>query len=408
MRRILVLGAGFAGLWAAVGAARKRDEIGDDARDLEILVVDRHPYHNIRVRNYEADLSDVTVPLASVFDPIDVRHLAETVETIDYDARAVTVATPEGCDVLTFDRLVFALGSVLPRPPFAGADRLFNVDTYEAGQRLNAHVAGLRTKAELAGRDTVVVVGAGFTGIEVATEMRVKLRDAFGTGRGRVILVDRHDVVGAGLGPNAQPAIVEALVSLDIEVLPGVEIIKLDNDGAYLTDGSFIPTQTVVWCAGMQANPLAELLPGDHDRLGRVQVDAFMQLAKHPHVFVAGDAATFLVDGVNPTLMSCQYARPMGRFAGHNVVADLCGRPMLPLAIDWYVTVLDLGAWGALYTAGRDRQVIAAGLSAKATKETINRQRIYPPGNGSRDEILAAGAPVVQNPPQEVRQLIMP
>lgn len=64
MPRILVLGAGFAGLWAALGAARKREEIGADASDTEILVIDRNPYHNIRVRNYEVELADVAIPLA--------------------------------------------------------------------------------------------------------------------------------------------------------------------------------------------------------------------------------------------------------------------------------------------------------------------------------------------------------
>jgi NADH dehydrogenase len=90
----------------------------------------------------------------------------------------------------------------------------------------------------------------------------------------------------------------------------------------------------------------------------------------------------------------------MGRFAGHNVVADLFGRPMIPLRIEWYVTVLDLGAWGALYTVGWDRQVVSAGRDAKMIKQTINQKRIYPPRTGIRDEILAAAAPVVQAPPQ--------
>ena len=72
MARILVLGAGFAGLWAAIGAARKRDELGKSRRDAEILVVDRNPYHNIRVRNYEVDLSEAAIPLAELLDPIGV------------------------------------------------------------------------------------------------------------------------------------------------------------------------------------------------------------------------------------------------------------------------------------------------------------------------------------------------
>jgi len=90
----------------------------------------------------------------------------------------------------------------------------------------------------------------------------------------------------------------------------------------------------------------------------------------------------------------------MGRFAGHNVVCDLLGERILPLTIGWYTTILDLGAWGAVYTEGWDRRVVAQRAIAKRTKEMINRQRIYPPLSRNRQEILAAAAPIVQTPPQ--------
>ena len=83
MPRILVLGAGFAGLWAAVGAARKLDEIGARPGEVDVMVVDRNPFHNIRVRNYELDLADVAIPLGEVLDPIGVRHATGAVEAID-------------------------------------------------------------------------------------------------------------------------------------------------------------------------------------------------------------------------------------------------------------------------------------------------------------------------------------
>ncbi len=93
MARILVLGAGFAGLWAAVGAARKLDEIGVLTGEVEILVVDRNPYHNIRVRNYEIDLDNVAIPLGEVLDPIGISHLTAEVRTIDVAKQQVVVAT---------------------------------------------------------------------------------------------------------------------------------------------------------------------------------------------------------------------------------------------------------------------------------------------------------------------------
>jgi len=404
MARILVLGAGFAGLWAAVGAARKLAELGARPGEVEILVVDRNPYHNIRVRNYESDLSEVAIPLGEVLDPIGVKHLSAEVQTIDPAAQQVAVVTPRGYELLAYDRLVLALGSELARPDIPGlAENAFDVDTYAAAVRLNAHVAALGARPPSAGRSMVVVAGAGFTGIEVATEMAGKLRRALVAGDHRVILLDPHPVVGATIGDQARPVICEALSALGVETRLGAKIAAVDATGITLASGEIVPTQTLVWCAGMRASPLTAALPGARDRLGRLSVDPFMRVADSTSVFAAGDVAAGLLDGTHSTVMSCQFARPMGRFAGHNVVADLFARPMLPLRIDWYVTVLDLGAWGALYTMGWDRRVLSIGRAAKVTKETINHKRIYPPRTGAREDILAAAMPVVQAPPQEVR-----
>jgi NADH dehydrogenase len=245
-----------------------------------------------------------------------------------------------------------------------------------------------------------VVVGAGFTGIEVATEMPDKLRRALGAEDYRVILVDPNPVVGATIGEHARPVILEALSALRIETRLAVNVAGVNSMSITLGSGEVIPTQTVVWCAGMRASPLLAALPGMHDRLGRIAVDQFMRAKDLTNVLAAGDAAFSLVDDVHSTVMSCQFARPMGRFAGHNVIADLLGQPMLPLRIDWYVTVLDLGAWGALYTAGWDRQVVSTRLDAKTVKQTINQKRIYPPRTGRREDIFASAAPAVQRPPQ--------
>jgi NADH dehydrogenase len=93
----------------------------------------------------------------------------------------------------------------------------------------------------------------------------------------------------------------------------------------------------------------------------------------------------------------------MGRIAGHNAVCDIAGRmdDRLSFAAPDYVTVLDLGPHGALYTAGWERgTVVATGAEAKATKQMINGTRIYPPRNAGRDAILAAAAPAIQVRPK--------
>ena len=400
MARIVVLGAGFAGLWAAIGAARMRDEIGAAGRDIEIRVIDRNPYHNIRVRNYEVDLSEVALPLPQLLDPIGVTHGIGEVEAVDPMRRQISLVTSNGEETLSYDRLVLALGSEVMRPDIPGlAEHAFDVDTYAAALRLEDHLISLGRSAPSPGRSTVVVVGAGFTGIEVAAELPDRLVRAGITGSRRIILVDPNPTVGATIGAQARPVIETALASLDVETRLGVRVASVEAAGVRLSSGEFIATHTVIWCAGMRASRLAENFPGARDRLGRLLVDPFMRVADLPGVFAAGDVASSVVDGLHPTVMSCQFARPMGRFAGHNVVADLVGQPMLPLRIDWYVTVLDLGDWGALYTEGWDREVRTTGQAAKATKQTINRKRIYPPLTGSKDELFAAAAPTVQAPP---------
>jgi NADH:ubiquinone reductase (H+-translocating) len=396
MARILVLGAGFAGLWAAIGAARKREEIGAAA---DILVVDRNPYHNIRVRNYEVDLSDAAIPLAELLDPIGVKHMVAEVIDVNVASQTVVVTSKRGTEALTYDRLVMTLGSELVRPTIPGlAQHGFDVDTYGAAVRLDNHLAALGKADPSPGRSTVVVVGAGFTGIEVAAEMPARLARV-GIDSSRIILVDPSPILGATMGNDARPVIGEALKSLGVETRLGVRVAALDASSVALSSGEIIPSRTVVWCAGMAASPLAASIDGECDSHGRLVVDKFMRAEGLTHVFAAGDVAACLVDGTHSTVMSCQFARPMGRFAGHNVVADLFGQPMLPMDVNYYVTVLDLGAWGALYTTGWDRRLHSSGAAAKVTKQTINHQRIYPPRTGSAADLLAAAVPTVQAAP---------
>jgi len=400
MPRVLVLGAGFAGLWASIGAARKCDEIGARGGDVEILVIDRHPYHNIRVRNYEVELGDVAIPLAKLLNPVGVKHRIAEVETVDPAGREVGIAAGSSRETLSYDRLVLTLGSELVRPAIAGlAAHGFDIDTYDAARKLDAHLAALGKRGASDAAATVVVVGAGFTGIEVAAEMPAKLDKAGVAGKRRVILVDPGPVAGSAMGAHGQPVVAEALSSLGVETRCGVRVKAVDADGVTLDSGEVIATKTVVWCAGMRASPLAAQLSDARDRYGRLAVDEYMRVKGLANVFAAGDVACAALDGKHETVMSCQFARPMGRYAGYNVVADLLGEPMLPLHIDWYVTVLDLGSWGALYTEGWDRKVRTAGAAAKQTKQTINRVRIYPPLNGNRADLLAAAAPAVQVAP---------
>src|SRR5262249_22117332 len=129
-KRILVLGGGFAGLWSVVGAARKLDELGYEPDAVEVTLVNRDAFHNIRVRNYEAGLAAVRVPLDDVLGPVGVRRVEGDVASIDLSEQTVVVTKASGPQVLPYDRLVCALGSQLVR--WGGSPGIMSFATYSA------------------------------------------------------------------------------------------------------------------------------------------------------------------------------------------------------------------------------------------------------------------------------------
>ena len=364
-----------------------------------ITLVSVDAYHAIRVRNYEADLSDVRVRLDDVLDPVGINRIEGTVVDIDLLERRLTIEIATGLKRINHDKLVLATGSQLQLPPIPGLrEPFFNVDTTIEGERLNQHIAALADLNGAPGVNTVVVVGGGLTGLEATCEMPGKLRAA-GFDRPRIIIVDRLSPIGSQMGSHALATIGKACSALGIETRPGVTVTSVDPDGIDLSSGERIDTQTVVWTTGMGESPLAKRLQIQLDTLGRLPVDRFMKVRGLNDVFAAGDIAVALLNGEHTSVMSCQHSRPMGRYAGHNVVCDLLGLPQLPLHIDDYVTCLDLGTWGAIYTEGWNRRVIREGPAVKAIKNTINRVRIYPPRSGNKQEILDMAKPEVQAPP---------
>jgi NADH dehydrogenase len=392
--RVLVVGSGFAGLWAALGAARRLDELA--VRTVDVTVLSRQPYHDIRVRNYEADLSACRIPLRDVLEPAGIEHV--TGEAVRIDVADAAVRTADGTTI-GYDRLVLAAGSAVVKPDLPGlADSAYDVDTFDGAMRLHEHLATLDA-ADPAAR-TAIVVGAGLTGIETASELPGMLTATLGEDVvPQVLLIDHHPYVGSDMGDSARPVIEEALADNGIETMTGVRVTAVDEHGATLSSGQFIAARTVVWCAGMRASPLATQLGVPLDRMGRLPVDDHLRVVGVDRVFAAGDVAAAKMDDTHVSVMSCQHGRPMGRYVGYNAVSDLIGTPLLSLRIPWYVTVLDLGPAGAVYTEGWDRRVVSRGERAKATKRIINGERIYPPLTRDRAALLAAAAPDLQAAP---------
>ncbi|MGD9530014.1 MAG: FAD-dependent oxidoreductase, partial [Pseudonocardia sp.] len=195
MAKVLIIGGGFAGIWAAAGAVRARRAAGAPDDTVAVTLVDAGDDLVIRPRLYEAGPERMRVPLDRFLGPIGVRRVAATVTDIDTAARRVTALTRDGAPThLDYDRLVLAAGSRLVTPGIDGAQHLFDVDTLPAAAALDAHLRQLPGTPAGEGRFTVVVVGAVFTGLEVATELTARLRTVTDEPV-RVVLVERLAVV---------------------------------------------------------------------------------------------------------------------------------------------------------------------------------------------------------------------
>ena len=379
-KQILIIGAGFAGMWAALSAARLADK---NQQDIDITVIAPQPELRVRPRFYESAVQTLVAPLQPLFDVTGVTFLRGTVEKILPASKEVSWKDTHGeTRRHRYDRLVLASGSQVNRSMVAGAaEHAFDLDQLESAAVLEQHLQDLAKQPESEARNTVVVCGGGFTGIEMALELPGRLRDILGAdAKTRVVVVERGAQPGARWSQELRDVIAEASTELNVEWMVNTEVESVDASGVTLKDGQTIASQTVIWTVGVQANGLTAQIDAPRDRQGRLHVNANLQVLGHEDIYATGDVAYAATDDKgNHALMTCQHAILLGKFAGNNVAASLLNVEPLPYRQEMYVTCLDLGAWGAVYTEGWDQQVKLTRAEAKKLKMSIVSELIYPP-----------------------------
>lgn len=397
MKRIIVVGGGFAGMWSAVSAARQLHEMQISTGKVEVMLINKDAFLGLRPRFYEKELQETRVSLKKLLDLAGVRFVEGEVTDIDIHEQNVTVQQNGLVTQFYFDRMVLAAGSQVIRPNITGLrEYAYSTDSYTEAMQLDKHIKGLVNLPEQEGKYTAVVIGGGFTGLEVATEMTERLKDIARQenkeSEVRVIVIERSCNIAKGYSNEARSIIENALGVLKVEVICNQSVIHLDQMGVTLESGKHIASLTTIWSGGVKANPLVASIPIDKDAADRLPVNEFLQVIGLPSIYAAGDTAVANTDEEHVTMMSCQHAVPMGKFAGHNVVCDLLGIPRTPYKQIDYVTCLDLGPWGALYTTGWDRTPVFQGEKAKELKQAIIR-KINPIVYEDRDSLFQASRP---------------
>jgi NADH dehydrogenase len=331
---VLILGGGFAGIYAA-----KR--LGNEP--VNVTVIDRQNHHNFQPMLYQvatAALSpgDIASPIRSILR----RHrnaevILGEVLSIDREARKVTLVDGS---VLTYDYLIVGLGarhSYFGHEPWERlAPGLKEIDdALEIKRRVLLAFERAEREPDPVKRQThltFVVVGGGPTGVEVAgalAEIRryALLRDFrhIDSREATVLLLEGGDRILSGYPPSLSARAKQTLRDLGVDVREQTLVTEIDSESVQAA-GWRIPTRTVVWAAGNETSPVLKSLGVPQDRQGRVMVDEYCTIPGHPEVFVLGDAARFIQDGA-PVPGTCPVAIQQGQYAAGAILDELRKKP---------------------------------------------------------------------------------
>lgn len=336
--RILIVGAGFAGYQTARTLTRLTRHKAD------ITLLNPHDYFLYlpllpQVAAGVLEPRRVTVSLPSTLPHVRLVLGEADHDGIDLAARTVRYTDPEGGHgTLGYDRLVLAVGSVNKLLPVPGvAENAHGFRGLPEALYLRDHVtrqvelaAAADDPKSCAARCTFVVVGAGYTGTEVAaqgqllTDALVRKQPLREGMRPRWLLLDIAPRVLPELAEGLSRTADRVLRQRGVDVRTGTSVKEATAGGVLLSDGEFVDSRTLVWCVGVRPDPLVEGIGQPLER-GRLIVDPFLQVPGHPEVFACGDAAA-VPDLTKPgefTGMTAQHAWRQGKVAARNVAASL-------------------------------------------------------------------------------------
>lgn len=335
--RVVIVGAGFGGLWAARALAH---------RPVQVLLLDRNNYHLFLPLLYQvaaAELvpEDIASPVRSILHGMpNVAFAMSDVTGIDVVGKRVETAERR----IPYDFLVLAAGSTSHFFGVPGAAaHSFPLKTLGEGIALRNHILRAferaaqepdpaRRRAAL----TVVIVGGGATGVEfsggLAELIRGPLRKDFPSldfREARVIVLESRDLLLFGMPEPLCAYALRRLAQKGVEVRLRTTVGRVGGRGVHLTDGGFVPSETVVWTAGVRGESCAAGwgIPVSAD--GRVPVTPTLEVPGHPGVYVIGDHARFEQDG-KPLPMMAPVAVQMGAAAARNIERQVAGRAPVP------------------------------------------------------------------------------
>ncbi|MEU7744785.1 FAD-dependent oxidoreductase [Nonomuraea sp. NPDC049158] len=372
MTNILILGAGYTGIAAAIRAATRTRRYGG-----KVTLVSASPRFTERLRLHQtaagerlrdhaiADIIagtgiDLVLVRVSALDPERHEVTVNGVVTIN----GVATVDGEGADtrrVIAYDKLIYALGTVTDASTPGVAEHAYVYDDHDQAVRLARRLSELD-------RGTVVVAGGGLTGVESATELAEAHPNL------RVVLLSRGRP-GSMMGEKARAYVERAMDRLGIQVRDGAEVTKVLPDAVELAGGELVHSDATLWTAGTKGLPLAAEAGLTVDGQGRIVVDAALRSESHPDVYAVGDAAA-VRQPYGVMHGTCQGGIPTGLHAADALADGLRGRAVKAFRFGYVHQPLSLGRRDAViqFTHPDDtpRRAYLKGRWAIAYKETVS------------------------------------
>ncbi|MEU8112563.1 FAD-dependent oxidoreductase [Micromonospora sp. NPDC048947] len=359
--RIVVLGAGYAG---AMAAGRLAKRLHTDDTEITLVNADADFVERVRMHQLATGQDLKPRPLSEVYAGTGVKPRLARVTAVDVDSRTVALADDNGTDEITYDTLVYALGSVTADHGVPGvAEHAYDIAGRPSALRLRDRLA------HLAAGGTVLVVGGGLTGLEAVTEIAETRPDL------DVALAARGGL-GDWLNGKAQQHLRGVCDRLGITVHEHSDIARVEADGAVTRDGRKIPAQVTVWTTGFAVHPIAAATTVAVADTGQIIVDDSMRSVSHPEVYAVGDAAIAAGPGGKPLRMSCASGIPMAWQAADAIAARLTGRAKFPKApLRYFNQCISLGRRDGIiqYVTADDRArpALLTGKLAARYKEFV-------------------------------------
>ncbi|MER5332917.1 FAD-dependent oxidoreductase [Micromonospora sp. NPDC002717] len=358
--RIIVLGAGYTG---AVAAGRLAKRLRRE--DVAVTLVNAEPDFVERVRMHQLAVGQDLKPrpFSDMFAGTGVELRLAKVTGVDVDRRTVAVTGANGSEELSYDTLVYALGSGWNAQGVPG--------TVEHAYEIASRPGALRLRERLARLDagqTVVVVGGGLTGLEATTEIAEARPDL------DVALAVRGGL-GDWLSPKGRAHLRKVFGKLGITVYEHAAVTRVEADRVATADGKTIPAAVTVWTTGFAVHPIAKATTLEVAGTGQIVVDATMRSVSHPDVYAVGDAAHAMGPGNKPLRMSCASGIPTAWQAADAIAARLTGGKLPDTPLRYFNQCISLGRKEGLiqYVTADDRavQAVLTGRLAALYKELV-------------------------------------